>query len=146
MNDNIIQFVKNQQCASICCTGPDGHPHCFSCFFAFNPDEGLLYFKTSAVSHHAVLMLNNPVIAGTILPDKLQALAVKGIQFSGYVLPILDPGVRDASKRYHRRYPFALVMPGEVWTIQLTHIKMTDSTIGIGKSIIWEKEEAAQLA
>lgn len=72
------------------------------------------------------------------MPDKLHALAIKGIQFHGMVLPASDERTKDASFRYHASFPFASVVPGEVWTIQLSHIKMTDSTNGFGAKIVWD--------
>jgi uncharacterized protein YhbP (UPF0306 family) len=140
MQDQITRFIKGQRCASMCCTEPGGDPYCFSCFYAFNPEEGLLYIKTSPTAHHARLMSERPQVAGTIQPDRLSVLAVKGIQFSGYLLPAGDELCADASGRYHRRFPMAMAVPGEVWAIRLTRIKMTDSTIGFGKKISWERE------
>jgi hypothetical protein len=35
----------------------------------------------------------------------------------------------------------ALAMPGHIWTIQLTEIKMTDNTLGFGKKIAWSRSE-----
>jgi uncharacterized protein YhbP (UPF0306 family) len=32
-------------------------------------------------------------------------------------------------------------MPGEVWTIELLTMKMTDNTLAFGKKIIWEKNQ-----
>ena len=79
MNESIIQFIKEQTFTSICCVDETGKPYCFSCFYAFNSIAGLLYFKSSAGSHHAQLMKKNPFVAGTILPDKLNQILIKGI-------------------------------------------------------------------
>ena len=89
------------------------------------------------------LIKKHPVIAGTILPDKLPLLGVKGIQFEGLVLSFADRLSELGSKCYHRKYPFALVIPGEVWVIQLLNMKMTDSSKGFGKKISWTINEAA---
>ena len=86
MNDNIIEFIEKQKCASICCVDAEGNPYCFSCFYAFNADEGQFYFKSSADTYHIKIILANPSVAGTILPDKLSLFTVKGIQFQGRVL------------------------------------------------------------
>ena len=76
MNETIILFLQQQSSATICCVDEQGKPYCFSCFYAFNQQEGLLYFKSSADSHHSVLMKKNPFIAGTVLPDKLNKIIV----------------------------------------------------------------------
>ena len=83
MNESIIKFINEQKCASICCVKGNESPYCFSSFYAFNAAAGLLYFKSSTETNHINIILTNPAIAGTILPDKQQPLIVKGIQFRG---------------------------------------------------------------
>ncbi|MBL7737743.1 MAG: pyridoxamine 5'-phosphate oxidase family protein [Chitinophagaceae bacterium] len=142
MNKDIIEFIRKQKTATVCTVDESGHPYCFSCFFAFDAENAVLYYKTHGASHHAALMLKKKEVAGTILPDKLNAVIVKGIQFEGEVLSSDHPLSANASKVYHLRYPFALAMPGVLWTLQLHHIKMTDSSKGFGTKIEWEREEA----
>jgi uncharacterized protein YhbP (UPF0306 family) len=143
MNEAIIHFIKQQTCATICCVDEQGKPYCFSCYYAFNREEGLLYFKSSADSHHSALMKINPFLAGTILPDKLNTLLVKGVQFEAIVLNEHDPLSLRAPGYYHKKYPIALAIPGEIRTIQINCIKMTDSTMGFGKKITWNRDEKA---
>ena len=142
MNESIIKFIEKQTVATICCVDEQGDPYCFSCFYAFNNEKGLIYFKSSSNAHHSFLLEKKAVIAGTILPDRLRPLVVQGIQFQGDILSFDDPLCSGATKTYLKKFPFALAMPGEVYAIQLTHIKMTDSSKGFGKKILWEKEEA----
>lgn len=141
MNESIIRFIQRQTCATICCIDELGNPYCFSCFYAFNPESGLLYFKSSATSHHATLMKKNPVIAGTIQPDKLNTILVKGVQFEGIVLDPNHSLAGQASRYYHKIHPLALAISGEIWSIQINSIKMTDSTKGFGKKISWNRGE-----
>ncbi len=141
MKENIIQFIKKQTCASICCVDKNGNPYCFSCFYAFNSEEGLLYFKSSSGTRHSEIISENPIIAGTILPDKLNILLVKGIQFEGVVLPENHFLCKNASANYHKKYAIALAMQGEILTIQINSIKMTDNSMGFGKKITWLRNE-----
>jgi uncharacterized protein len=140
MNENIIRFLQQQTCASICCADEEGKPYCFSCFYAFDKEEGLLYFKSSAEAHHSVLMQKNPFIAGTVLPDKLNTILVRGLQFEGIVLDANDSLTAHASVHYHKKHPMALAMPGAIWTVQINSMKMTDSTKGFGKKFTWSRE------
>jgi uncharacterized protein YhbP (UPF0306 family) len=140
MDNNIIEFLETQTCASICCLDEHNSPWCFSCYFIFNAGEGLLYFKSSPGTNHAGMLKKIPLIAGTVLPDKLNKLRVRGIQFEGVVLDSMDRLTLGASQYYHKKNPLALAMPGEVWTIQVNHIKMTDSALGFGKKISWSRQ------
>jgi uncharacterized protein YhbP (UPF0306 family) len=148
MNDKILAFLKKQTAASISFVNEINEPCSFSCFYAFNSTENLLYFKSTASAYHSKILLQNPKVSGTIMPDKLNKLAVKGIQFTGVVLKESDPLCMDAFKIYHSKFPMALAIPGEVRTIQLNQLKMTDNVPGIFKKHSWQREEenAAQIA
>lgn len=141
MEDKIVQFIQKQTCTTLCCVDELGKPWCFSCYYAFQSEDGLLYFKSSVDSHHSPLMKKNPLIAGTILPDKLNKLIVQGIQFEGTLLGGQHPLTNTASGFYHKKYPLALAMAGEISILQINRIKMTDSTMGFGKKIIWNRGE-----
>jgi uncharacterized protein len=141
MKERIDAFIRKQTVLSLCSVDGENEPYCFSCFYSFNSKDFLLHFKSSLTAYHSQLLLKNAQVAGTILPDKLNKLAIKGIQLSGYVLPFSNPLAVNAASEYHKKFPFALAIPGEVWTIQIDKIKMTDNTIGFAKKITWEREE-----
>src|SRR6266498_4474237 len=140
MNEIITQFIRKQTCANVCGVDEQGKPYCFTCFYAFNSKKGLLYFKSSAGSNHSAFLKINPFVAGTILPDKLNTLLVKGIQFDGIVLEAGHATAVQASAFYYKQFPMALAVPGEIRVIQINHIKMTDSKMGFGKKIIWVRD------
>jgi hypothetical protein len=79
------------------------------------------------------------MVAGSILPDKLNFMAIKGVQFEGTIVQASDPLAAQAAAHYHRKHPVALAMSGEVWTIRLDHVKFTDNTLGIGKKLNWNR-------
>lgn len=85
------------------------------------------------------MLKGNHAIAGTVLPDTLNKLMVKGLQFEGKVLDPADKHAQAAGAFYHKKNPLALAIPGFVWAVQINYLKMTDSTLGFGKKIIWER-------
>lgn len=138
MKDRIADFIKKQRVATVCCIDEKKQPYCFNCYFAYEESEQLIAFKTSPHTYHAANMLINPTVAGTILPDKLSTVHVQGVQFEGeYVMTVSDEITKLASQIFYKKYPFAKAMPGELWIIRLTHMKFTDSTLGIGKKLEW---------
>ena len=141
MNENIAGFLEQQTCASVCCIDDEGRPYCFTCYYAFNTKAGIMYFKSSANSHHAGLMKKNPFVAGTILPDKLNKIMIKGLQFEALVLDTQQPLVKRSLGIYLKKHPLALAIPGDIWALKINYIKMTDSALGFGKKIIWRREE-----
>lgn len=145
MNEQIINFLKEQTAATICCVDAEAIPYCFTCFYAFNPIEGLVYYKSSPNAMHSLLIKENAIISGTILPDKLNKMAVKGVQFSGEVLDPKHLLCFDASFIYNRKHPMAMTIKGEVFTIRLNTVKLTDSTLGFGRKVMWKRNEPGSL-
>jgi uncharacterized protein len=141
MNDTIIKFIDKQTVATICCIDERGEAYCFSCFYAFNHNDGLLYFKSSSNAHHSSLLEKKGTLAGTILPDRLRHLVVQGVQFQGSILDPNDPLCSHASMYYLKKFPFAMAIPGQIYILKLSNIKMTDSSKGFGKKILWQREE-----
>jgi hypothetical protein len=86
-------------------------------------------------------MKENPCVAGTVLPDKLRTLVVKGIQFEGTVSAGSDSSLRNVPEFFYKKHPMALAIPGMIWAIRVDHIKLTDSTLGFGKKINWKREK-----
>jgi uncharacterized protein len=144
MNERIVDFIKQQKVATVCCVDEENIPYCFSCFYAFDEEKHLVYFKSGANAHHSQILLNNPLVAGTIQQDRLNSLAIKGIQFTGRVIDSRTDICSNAVAVYHKRFPFALAMPGEIWTVQPETIKMTDNTLSFGKKLHWQLQQAVE--
>ncbi len=139
MDDRIINFIRAQTCASVCCADRIDNPYCFSCFYAYDSEQKLLYYKSSNGARHSEILLNHPAVAGTILPDRLSLLHIKGIQFEGIVIPAGHPLAKNASAFYYKKHPLAITQPGDIWTIQVNFIKFTDNALGFGKKITWDR-------
>ena len=140
--ETIIDFITSQTCATICCVGSSSKdPYCFSAFFMFDEQESSIYFKTSPTSFHTELLNENHFVAGTIHPDKLDTLLVRGLQFRGVAVGPNHPLSRRAAIAYSSKFPMSNSMPGEIWTIRLSHIKMTDSSRSFGEKIVWTRAE-----
>ena len=138
-NEAISGFITENKIASISCIDNSNKPWCFHCFYVFDINNQLLFFKSSKQTRHATLLSKNFAVAGSILPQKLEFLALKGIQFTGTVLYSAIPDQIDAESYYHRRLPLGLTKPGDVYCIQLETIKMTDNSRIFGKKLEWNR-------
>lgn len=141
MNITIRQFIQSEKVAALCCSNEDHNPYCFNCFYAFDSCNFLLVFKSSVTSLHCKLMMKKPQIAGTILPAKLNVFSLKGIQFSGVLLNASDTLFQDAFKLYHKKFPFALAIAGDMFIMQIDSIKMTDNTKGFRKKFFGKERK-----
>lgn len=137
MDKRISRYIKAQKVATICCVDDDNKPYCFSCYYAFDENKMQLYFKSAESTHHMQMLKVRPFLSGSILPDKLNPLALQGIQFSGTLIDRVECAA--AKSVYLQRYPFALAMSGTVYTVELQWLKMTDNTLAFGTKLIWEK-------
>ena len=83
-----------------------------------------------------------PVAVGTLrvsYADIQKTGKIKGVQFTGKFTELHGNRLETAKNKYYRKYPFARVIPGELWGIELRTVKMTDNTLGFGKKITWER-------
>ncbi|MBK7605181.1 MAG: hypothetical protein IPI15_16710 [Saprospiraceae bacterium] len=85
-------------------------------------------------------MERNPIVSGTILPDKMNKLVVKGVQFNGVFLKATDSMSLNADRKYYKGVPMAMAMKGNVFTIKINSIKMMDSSRVFGSKILWERD------
>lgn len=144
MKDRIDKYIGKQTCATICCVDEQGNPYCFNCFYSYDSGKALLFYKSSSDTQHQLWLSKNPSVAGTILPDRLNLLQVKGVQFTGIVLSGNHPMVANASSHYHKKHPVALAIKGEIWAIQIYSIKFTDNSLGFGKKLTWHRPAGMQ--
>ena len=138
MDKKISTFIKEQKNLTFC-TAVNNTPHCVNCFYAFIEESDILVFKSDRTTQHIKNALINHMVAGTIVPDIHQAGTIRGIQFTGNFFVPVNKILDMAKIKYYKKFPFALVMPGDLWAIEITDIKMTDNTLGFGKKIIWTK-------
>ena len=112
---------------------------------AFDEKNFALVFKSKDETNHIKQALQNPNVAGTVLPDKLVKAKIQGIQFSGMLIEMNADSVKQAEDVYYKRFPFARVFNGALWSIELTEIKMTDNTLGFAKKLEWKREAQVEV-
>ncbi len=135
----IWSFLNDQTVLNIA-TSINDVPYCASCFYVFDEQHKLLAFKSKKDSRHVKEVLQQKNVAGTVLPNRLKLGTVKGIQFQGTLI-VPDPDILSSIKgNYYSKYPYARAVSGEVWIIELSHIKMTDNQLGFGKKLLWFKD------
>lgn len=139
MDSSIIEFIGSNRVAGICFVNEKNEAHCISCFYVFDAEKKQLILKSTTGTAHDQFTLKKNKVAGTITPEVFDALKIQGIQFKGEVIEGSELNSFELSKNYYLKYPFAMVMPGYLWAIQLHSIKFTDNSKGFGTKIIWEK-------
>jgi uncharacterized protein YhbP (UPF0306 family) len=80
------------------------------------------------------MLKKNSVVAGTILPDKLNKLFPRGLQLRGEIVNEPDFLFENASSTYYKKYPVALGIAGEVFAIKITTVKLKENRLAELKS------------
>lgn len=141
VDKHIITFMKAQTVMTLA-TSHNNIPHSAMCFYVYLPDLNIIAFKSKPETQHVQQAISNPTVAGTILPDTFVAGKTSGIQYYGHFSANAD--LHNAGKNaYYKKYPFAAVIAGEVWIIEVQKIVFTDHTLGFGKKRSWSKEPAS---
>ncbi len=143
MEKSIQSFISAESQLTLCTVSLNA-PYCASCFYAFMQVENFLIIKSDRSTQHIQNALENNAVAGTITPGTHKAGVVKGIQFTGKFLELNADLHAEAKKRYFLKHPLSIAMHGDFWAIELTTIKMIDSTLGFGKKLKWEREKMEQ--
>ena len=136
----LVSFIESQSCATICCVDAHAMPFCYNCYYSFHLQNMMLFYKTKSDTRHKQILNENRMVAGSILPDRLNKLTISGIQFEGEVLLESDADNESASQWYYQKNPWALAVPGELHRIRLNRIKFTNGLAAFTKKTIWERE------
>lgn len=134
-------FIASQRVFTLATCGPDG-PWCAPCFYAFDPDGMRLVFMSAPHTRHIMDLAADGRVAGSILPDRTVIGRLRGIQFTGTVLPCdrtADPAMLQ--RFYVQRFPMARAMAGDCHVLTLNTVKMTDNTLGFGSKLHWERTD-----
>lgn len=136
VSERIIVFLKSNTDFTIA-TCSNNIPYCANCFYAYDEEQNLIFFKSKIKTKHIRQALENNNVAGSITPDKLDTATIQGIQFNGNFIEPQNELLNRLKKMYYKKYSFAIALPGNLWAIKLSYIKMTDNTLGFGTTIEW---------
>lgn len=138
MDQEIVSFINECKVATVC-TSQGDEPYCFNCYYSFIEGEAYLVYKSSFGTRHEKMLEQNKKVAGTIIPEQIDLATIRGVQYEGVLLNDTMDLSMKASSSYYLKFPFAMVVPGKVYVIQLNKVKFTDNTRGFGFKQHWER-------
>ncbi|MFN8240690.1 MAG: pyridoxamine 5'-phosphate oxidase family protein [Bacteroidales bacterium] len=139
IDSRIVKFLRKHHVLTIA-TSSGNEPWCASCFYVYMEEDNALVFTTSADTRHGREFVDNNLVAGTVVLETNIIGKIRGIQFQGIVSEPEGAAHDRARGAYLKRFPVAALMDTHLWTVRLTHIKMTDNRLGFGKKLIWKKD------
>jgi len=133
----IVDFI-NQHHVLTLATCVENHPWCANCFYVWLEEENCFVFTTDNATKHAQDAIQNQNVAGSVVLETSVVGKIQGIQFRGVMEIPSDELAEKARNAYLKRFPVAVLMKTNLWTIKVNYIKMTDNRLGFGKKLIWE--------
>ena len=134
---NITGFLDANRVASVCFNNESNNPYCVPCFFVFDAQHRLMLFKSSHGAYHEDYIRSVTDVAGSVLPEQLDPLKMKGLQFTGKTLPQAEIEGLQLELVYYKKFPIGRKMPGYIWAIRPDFFKFTDNTHGFGSKTVW---------
>ena len=136
LHQSIVSFIAQHHLLSLCtCAGLV--PYCANCFYAFDKERAILIVATDSHTRHGQEALANENVAGTIALETKIVGKIQGIQFTG----IFKEAQEEERRMYFKRFPYALAMLPELWSIRIDTLKFTDNTLGFGKKLEFRRVE-----
>ena len=132
----IIKFFRKHHVLTIATT-VENEPWCANCFYVYLEKENTLVFTTDGDTRHGREFVKNPLVAGSVVLETMIIGKIRGIQFQGIISGPEGKLLSKAKWAYLKKFPPAALMDTHLWTVKLTHIKMTDNRLGFGKKLIW---------
>lgn len=133
MRENFDKFIMENEILTICVIA-ENLPYCANSFYAYDSLNSALIIAGSSSSKHIKFGLEKSV-SGTIFVDTKKIKAIKGLQFLG----VLKRANLKEKKLYYKKFPFALLHKGEIFTILISWAKFTDNSLKFGHKEIWQR-------
>ena len=137
VEEKIIKFIGKHHLLTLATVAADGSPYCASCFYAYDKVRNRFVFTSDDTTAHGSHMLNCSKVACNIALETRVVGKIQGLQICGEA----RRGDDEARMTYIKRFPYAAVMPLNVWVVEPDFMKLTDNTLGFGKKLIWNRQK-----
>lgn len=135
--DKLNSFLQENKIATVCFVDQENNPYCINCFYVFDEEHSLFIFKSSNGTMHQNFTKPTASVSGTILPDTIDILKLKGMQFVGKIIDKEEIVKLHLNSQYLKKYPMSIGIIGYIWAVRLDFLKFTDNTLGFGNKTIW---------
>ena len=134
VDKKIVKFLEQHHVLSLATIAADGSPYCCACFYAYDKEENAIIFTSDSATLHAQQMAADARVAISIVLETKVVGRIEGIQICGTA----KQGTAKDKLTYIARFPYAAVMPLNIWRVEPHFMKLTDNKLGFGKKLIWK--------
>ena len=131
MDEAITAFLTKHHLLTLC-TCKANIPYAASCFYAFRKESATFVIATDVTkTRHGLEAVENEHVAGSVALETKMVGKIQGVQFTGRFRE-----ANEAEKKaYLKRFPYAIAMSPELWSIEIQYLKFTNNTLGFGKKL-----------
>ncbi len=137
IQNNIKIFLNSNKISTVCFVDNNANPYCINCFYVFDEINNCLIFKSSLGTTHHEFIKPSEYVSGTILPNNIDTLNIKGLQFTAKLMSRNEVDDLKISFKYLKKYPMSMAITGYIWAAKLEFIKLTDNSLGFGNKATW---------
>lgn len=135
MHQKIKEFILSEHLLSLSVYDEENGVYSANCFFAFDVKSISLIIKSDKNSKHILFGLKNPEVAITVASQIKSIAHIKGIQAKALLLYASI----EQREIYYKKYPFARVMQGECYALEIVWAKYTDNTLLLKDKMIYQR-------
>jgi hypothetical protein len=139
--DKLVAFLQENKISTVCFIDHENNPYCINCFYSFDEEHLILIFKSSIGTTHQKLTKPTACISGTILPNVIDTLKLKGMQFTGKIIESEEIDKLQLNSKYFKKFPMSIAVMGYLWAVRLDFLKFTDNTLGFGNKTTWTSQQ-----
>lgn len=136
----ITEFISKHHVLTLA-TSRDNMPWTANCFYVYLKEENLFVFTSDESTKHIQDVLNQEVVAGSVVLETSVVGKIRGLQFRGRMIKAEGDMLKKVKTAYLKRFPVAMLMKTTLWAVEPEILKYTDNRLGFGKKLIWENGE-----
>lgn len=144
IDKKIAEFINEHHVVAL--TVSDGKDiWSWHAFYLYLEEENLFVITSESKTRHVQMLLNggNPLIAGAIALETETIGLIRGVQFTANMQMCNESFLNKYRLRYLKRFPYAVLVGGDLWTLKVTELKYTDNRLGFGKKLLWKASDNA---
>lgn len=138
IDQKFIDFISRHHVLTLATTA-GSQPYCCHCFYTYDQEHNIFIVKTNEDTRHTQELLENPRVALSIVLETEEIGKIQGLQITGEAAFYDGEQLKEATKTYLKRFPYAVMTTGKILAIEPDHMKQTDNRFGFGKKLIWDK-------
>ena len=134
IDERFAKFIAKHHVLTLATVNSEGKPYVANCFYAYDKEENAIIFTSDSATLHAQQMAADARVAISIVLETKVVGRIEGIQICGTA----KQGTAKDKLTYIARFPYAAVMPLNIWRVEPHFMKLTDNKLGFGKKLIWK--------